>query len=243
MLRTRNEPEGTATHKIMLMPTQLDSIRQFDTCTISDAIEQFGIRLRNQGFTRPGLRCFTQSEPRLLGYATTLRVRSSDPPVMGGAYLDRDDWWGDVEQIPTPRIAVIHDTEPTPSGSCIGEVHAAVLKALHCDGAITNGAVRDLPAVKKLEFPLFAQHVAVSHSYLHVIDHGSPVEILGLEIHHGDLIYADCHGAVKIPHEIAASVAEVAAQIRAREERIVQTCLTPSTSREELLKMIRSEQK
>jgi 4-hydroxy-4-methyl-2-oxoglutarate aldolase len=227
----------------MLTPAQLEAIQRFDTCSISDAIEHLGVRLRNEGFTRPGLRCFTQNESRLLGYVATIRVRSSDPPVMGGAFLDRTDWWESLEQLPMPRVAVIQDMEPIATGSCVGEVHAAVLKALHCDGVITNGAVRDLPAVKKLGFPLFAQHVAVSHSYVHVVDFGRPVEILGLQIHNGDLIYADCHGAVKIPREIAASVAEVAQQIHAKEARIVQACLSPHASKEELLKMIRSEQK
>jgi biotin carboxyl carrier protein len=32
---------------------------QFDTCTIANAIEHFKVRLRNEGFTRPGLRCVT----------------------------------------------------------------------------------------------------------------------------------------------------------------------------------------
>jgi hypothetical protein len=45
---------------------QLDAIRQFDTCTIANAIERFGMRLRNEGFTRRGLRCVTGGSPRLL---------------------------------------------------------------------------------------------------------------------------------------------------------------------------------
>jgi len=235
------ESDGT----ILPMPThaQLEAIRQFDTCAIADAIEQLGVRLRNEGFTRPGLRCFTQKEPRLLGYAATFRVRSSDPPKTGGAFLDRTDWWEHIEELPAPRVAVIRDLEPTPSGSCVGEIHAAILRALHCQGVITNGAVRDLPAVTKLGFPMFAQYVAVSHSYTHVIDYGGPVEILGLEIRNGDLIYADCHGAITIPPGIAGAVAEVAARIRAKEARIVDACLSPNVSREELLKMIGSERK
>ena len=228
----------------MLTGLELDAIRQFDTCTISDAIEQFSVRLRNEGFTRPGLRCFTQTEPHVLGYAATFRVRSSDPPVTGGAFLDRTDWWEEIERLPTPRVAVIRDLEPIPSGSSVGEIHAAVLKGLGCEGVITNGAVRDLPALKRLGFPMFAQYVAVSHSYMHVIDYGAPVEILGLEIHSGDLIHADCHGAVVIPLEIAGAVAKVAAQIRSKEARIVQACISTDSSRspeefkKELLELI-----
>jgi len=227
----------------LLTTSQLDAIRQFDTCTISDAIEQFDVRLRNEGFTHPGLRCFTHSEAQLLGYAATFRVRSSDPPITGGAFLDRTDWWAELEQLPLPRVAVVQDMESNPAGSCVGEVHSAVLKALRCDGVITNGAVRDIPAVRKLGFPMFAPHVAVSHAYMHVINFGGPVQIMGLEVHAGDLLYADCHGVVSIPANIAAEVAAVAAEIRTKEARIVQACVSPDVSTEDLLKIIRSERK
>src|SRR5690242_3399180 len=95
----------------MLTPEQLDAIQQFDTCTIANAIEHFRVRLRNEGFTRPGLQCMTGGESRLLGYAATSRIRFSNPSVTGTPYLERTDWWGAVDQLPLPRIAVIQDMD------------------------------------------------------------------------------------------------------------------------------------
>ena len=69
----------------MLSSSQLESILQFDTCTIANAIEHFKVRLRNEGFTHPGLRCVTKGATRLLGYAATSKVRSSNPPMTGTA--------------------------------------------------------------------------------------------------------------------------------------------------------------
>ena len=69
----------------------LESIRQYETCAIADAIEHCGVRLRNDGFTRPGLRCLTDGSPHSIGYAATYRVRSSRPPITGGCYADRAD--------------------------------------------------------------------------------------------------------------------------------------------------------
>ena len=46
----------TANHRA-LPAEMLEVIRQFDTCIIANAIEGFGVRLRNEGYTMPGLQC------------------------------------------------------------------------------------------------------------------------------------------------------------------------------------------
>jgi 4-hydroxy-4-methyl-2-oxoglutarate aldolase len=223
-----------------LPPEALEAISRFDTCTIANAIEQFGIRLRNEGYTRPGLRCFTGGFTPIIGYAATCRVHSADPPVCGGAYIESTGWWTAIEKIPVPRIAVIHVGGDDAGASTIGEVHAAILKAFQCAGVITNGGVRDLPAVTRMGFPMFARNISVSHAYAHLVDTGHPVEIFGLKIHSGDLIYADRHGAISIPLSIASKIPETAAQIREREQRIIDVCQSPGFSPERLLQVIRS---
>lgn len=130
------------------------------------------------------------------------------------------------------------DADPG-SGATVGEVHAAVLKALHCDGLITNGAVRDIPAVSRMQFAMFAHSFAVSHAYTHLVGYGKPVEIFGLEIRSGDLLYADWHGVVSIPLDIASQVPEVASKIRANERRIIEVCESPDFTPEKLLEAIK----
>ena len=218
----------------------LKGLGQFDTCTIANAIERCGVRLRNEGFTLPGLQCLTPPAPPLVGYAATCRVRSSDPPLTGNVYLDRTDWWQAIERLPSPRVAVIQDLEPDAYGSVVGEVHCAILEAFHCLGVITNGAVRDIPAVSRMAFSMFARYAAVSHSYTHVVDYGDEAEIFGLKVRSGDLVMADCHGAVLIPIEIAEELSRVAAEIRAGERRIIDICRSPDFSPEKLLDVIQA---
>ena len=221
--------------------TVLEQIRQFDTCTIANAIEQFGVRLRNEGYTRAGLLSVTGDFPRVLGYAATFRVRSSEPSLTGNPYVERTDWWHAIGRLPAPRLAVIQDLdEGRGFASCAGEVHAAILKAFHCEGAITNGAARDIQALRRMGFPMFARAVAVSHSDSHLVDFGSPVEIFGLKIQPGDLLYADCHGVVSIPHQIAAELPAAAEKIREHEQRIVDLCLSAAFSPEQLLTVLGS---
>jgi regulator of RNase E activity RraA len=218
----------------------LEGIRRFDTCTIANAIEQFGVRLRNEGYTHEGLKCVTAEFPQILGYAATFHVRSSEPSLTGHPYVERTDWWSAIERLPVPRIAVIQDLDAGRGfASCAGEVHAAILKAFRCEGVITNGAVRDIPALRRMNFPMFARAIAVSHSYSHLVDFGSPVEVFGLTVQCGDLLYADCHGAVCIPHQIVAELPAAAEKIWEHEQRIVDLCQSPDFSPEQLLKILR----
>jgi regulator of RNase E activity RraA len=76
---------------------------------------------------------------------------------------------------------------------------------------------------------------------MHLVDYGEPVDILGLEIHTGDLVYADCHGVVSIPADIASEILGVAARIQAKDRRIVQICLSPDFSADKLSEAIRSD--
>lgn len=219
------------------MPTQeqLDDILRFDTCAISNAIEYFGVRLRNEGFTYPGLSCMTGADERMLGYAATFRVRSTDPPVTGGKFAERNDWWSTIESLPRPRIAVFENINGEDGGgACTGEVHVAILKAFGCNGLITDGMVRDLSGLKKLGLPVFARSLTVSHSYLHIIDFGNPVEIMGLEVHPGDLLYADCHGVLNIPIGIVAELPAVAERILQEDKAIIEVCQSPDFSPERL---------
>jgi regulator of RNase E activity RraA len=90
--------------------------------------------------------------------------------------------------------------------------------------------VRDLGAVAELAFPLFGRGVSVSHSYAHLVDFGGEVEICGLRIEAGDLLYADRHGVIQIPLEIAAEIPAEAARQWRKERAIIELCRSPEFS-------------
>ena len=136
---------------------------------------------------------------------------------------------------------VLQDVDHTPGvGAFVGEIHAAIGMALGCAGCVTNGAVRDLPAVETYGFHLFAGCVAVSHSYAHIIEFGEPVEIGGLKICPGDLIHGDRHGVLKIPLEIADQIPEEAAKICSQEQQLIEYCRSSRFSLEGLGERIRA---
>jgi 4-hydroxy-4-methyl-2-oxoglutarate aldolase len=230
---------GASTPMRQLTTGQMDAIRRFDTCTIANAIERFEVRLRNEGYTWPGLKCVTGAFPPMLGYAATCRVKSENPPTAGHSYYDRTDWWDAIEQIPTPRVAVIQDIDSHPGlGASVGEVHASILKALNCVGVVTDGSVRDVPAVAAMQFPMFARSVSASHAYIHMVDFGEPVEICGLPIRPGDLLYGDCHGVLSVPLDIAANIPQVVEEILRKEQNIIDLCRSSDFSLDKLRKQV-----
>ena len=222
-----------------LSPEQLEALRQLDSCTLSNAIETFDVRLRNEGFADSSLHCQFEQLPPMVGYAVTARIRCGNPPTAGHSYFDRTDWWDQILKLPAPRIVVVQDLDDQPGrGSLLGEVHTSILKALGCLGAVTNGAVRDLLAIKAARFHLFAGSVAVSHAYAHFVDFGTPVEIAGLKINPGDLLHGDRHGLISIPPQIAADIPAVAARMKEREQKIIALCRSADFSLEKLREVI-----
>ena len=58
------------------------------------------------------------------------------------------------------------------------------------------------------------------HAHVHVEGWAMPVDIFGMTVVHGDLIHADRHGAVVIPHELAAKLPP-AIDLLARKEKVI----------------------
>lgn len=209
----------------LLTEEELDALRQFDTCMVANAIEFFNVRLRNTGFADARVRCMFDDAPPMVGYAATARLRSGEPPIAGGSFHDRADFWNTIFTVPAPRILVLQDMDDPPGrGAFVGDMHAAILKALGCIGYITNGAVRELPSVRKMGIQLFAGNVAVSHAYAHIFEIGSVISVGGMEVRPGDLLHGDRHGVLTVPAEIAANVPVVADRLQRTEKRIIDFC-------------------
>jgi len=212
-------------NKGILEPGQLEKLWLLDSCSVANAIEKFDVRLRNTGFTDPTVRCIFPDFHPLVGYAATVRVRTSDPPMEGESYYYRLDWLDHVLSIPPPRVLVVQDMDRHPGlGSFVGDVHASILLALGCIGVVTNGAVRNVNQVKALQFHMFAGNLSVSHAYAHVFDFGAPVEVGHMQVRPGDLLHGDRHGVQTIPLDLAGRIPAVAQEMIEQEKEIIDLC-------------------
>jgi 4-hydroxy-4-methyl-2-oxoglutarate aldolase len=218
-----------------LEPALLEHLRRLSTCVVASAIETFDVRLPNVGFADSRVRCIFPELPAIIGYAATARVRSSLPPMGGGTYYGRTNWWNAILEVPAPRIVVLQDADQPPGlGAFVGEVHANALQALRCAGLVTNGGVRDLQQVRAIPFQMFAGNVAISHAYAHISGFGQPVEVGGLTIHPGDLLLGDLHGVISIPMEVAGDIPCVAEKILRLRHEMVGLCRSEDFTIEKL---------
>ena len=190
----------------------LDHLAGFDTPTICNALEVvYGDRVITGFTTKPFFCAFPDMKP-IVGFARTSTMRAVQGSRLAGAEAKahRLAYYEYVASKPGPTIAVVQDLDPQPGiGAMWGEVNTAVHRGLGVLGCITNGSIRDLDAVDS-RFQLLAGLIGPSHAKVHVEAFNVPVNIHGMTVNHGDLIHADRHGAVVIPHD---RVAELPAAI------------------------------
>jgi regulator of RNase E activity RraA len=227
-------------HRLTTLPNStVDALQAFDTCTVSNAIEHFHVRTRNEGFVNGSVRCIFPHFPPRIGYAVTARIRTSSTPIAGRWYYERMDFWSYLLTVPAPRFIVAEDVDHMPGlGALFGEIHASISKALGTSAYVTNGAVRDLPGIEAAGIQVFAGNVAVSHAYAHIVEFGEPVEIGGLQIKPGDLLHGDVHGIHSIPFSIAEEIPLVATEMMKKEKELIDFCRSPDFSFEKLTEKI-----
>jgi regulator of RNase E activity RraA len=200
---------------------ELEVLKRWPTCAISNAIELFNVRPRNEGFMLPEIRCMFPDLGPMIGYAVTAVITADSSE---GSRIHPPEWWEQIQKIPGPKVVVIHDIDRPVLGSFWGEVNSNIYKALGCVGTVTDGSVRDLNEVKELGFHFFSSCISVSHAYVHLVEIDISVKVGGLVVKPGDLIMGDQHGVISIPTEIARDVPRAAQLVEDWERRIINFC-------------------
>jgi regulator of RNase E activity RraA len=204
------------------MDALLESLARYDTPTLANAIETLDVQPRDVGFADGRIRCMFPELGRMVGYAATATIRARGKPAPGAGELGFDALYAHARTVAAPRIVVVKDLDDPPAhGALWGEVHATIFGALGCLGTVTDGGVRDLDEARGMGFHFFAAGPVVSHSYVRLETVGEPVDIAGLTVAPGDLLHADQHGVLRIPHEIAAELPAAADRVIEREQRLL----------------------
>ncbi|MET0326100.1 MAG: hypothetical protein ABW219_12805 [Ilumatobacteraceae bacterium] len=203
----------TATDDIPSMLTdelrgQLSSV---STATLTHQLQMRGIRSTFLSGLRP-----TRPELRLIGRARTLRYVALREDVRLTGPGERTAQKQVVETVQAGDVVVM-EARGVPDAGTIGDIFAMRVHVLGGAGVITDGALRDTPAITAIAMPVYHQssHAATygRHHMAYSVD--DSITCAGVFVQPGDIVVGDAEGAVVIPHAL---VVDVAAAAVAQEE-------------------------
>lgn len=99
-------------------------------------------------------------------------------------------------------------TGSSPSYALVGELMCTRMQILKAAGAVVNGYHRDTKGIVELDFPCFSygRYAQDQGPRGKVIDFRVPIEIEGVRVNPGDIVFGDLDGVVIIPKEIEGEV-------------------------------------
>ena len=166
-----------------------------------------------------GVRAFTPGQ-HLAGRAKTLRFVPPRPNI-------REET-GPGEQSPEyqamgscgPGDVIVMDALGKPYASIGGDVKLLHLKMAGAEGLVTDGAIRDLDAVRSYEYKLFAGGRTAGAGDIWPYEANVTIQCGGVAVRPGDVIVGDDDGVVVVARRIAAGVIEWAEEHEEAEEHI-----------------------
>ena len=182
---------------------------QFDTTSISDAMDRLGIPGGLLGIKPvvPGT--------KLCGRAFTVHyVPCGTSSGTVGDFLD------DVE----PGQVVVIDNSGRDYCTVWGDLMSICAQKKGIAGTVIDGVCRDIPAIRELAYPVFSKgsYMVTGKDRVQVDAVNSPVAIAGVQVKPGDILVGDDTGVLVIPCEKAEEVLKATIEIAAKELMIEQ---------------------
>jgi regulator of RNase E activity RraA len=187
-----------------------------DLCSnVSDVLDSLGLRgAVAASHVRPII-----PGKRIVGPAVTVRsIPERKTPTQG--YITKDIIrmsTREIYYIAEPGDIFIADFGGNLDVSNMGGQSCTVAQSCGVIGAICNGAVRDVPTILDLDYPVWAKGATpmTGKFRMEAIEINGPVTVHDITIHAGDLIVADDSGVCAIPFD---QVENVLKQIQSIDE-------------------------
>jgi 4-hydroxy-4-methyl-2-oxoglutarate aldolase len=176
---------------------------EFDPATVYEAAGQ-------KGMVDPAIRP-AWAGARLCGRAATLECPPADNLMLHIA----------VARAPVGVVIVASVGSYMLAGAW-GEILTAAAQARGLAGLAIDGAVRDIDAIREMNFPVFSRGSAIgSCTKARPGQIGRPIQFGGVLVNPGDLILGDADGLVVVDQERLDEVYETAVKRRKRELDII----------------------
>ena len=186
-----------------LSAAAVNALRSVSTATLTVQLRKRGIANTFMGGLRP-----TRPDLRLVGYAHTLRYVPLREDVAAAQTGELNAQKRAVESIGAEEVLVIEARGETGAGT-IGDILAMRALQRGAAGIVTDGGLRDSPAVSSLDIPTYfrAPHAATL-GLLHLpLESGRPVACGGVLVMPGDVLVGDAEGVMVLPAALAEEVA------------------------------------
>ena len=133
-----------------------------------------------------------------------------------------------------PGDVVVATTNGSTASGFWGELLSTAAKGHGCRGVVLDGLTRDAAKIIEMEFPVFVRGFITydSKGRTDVIAYQVPIRCGDASINPGDIVFADCDGAVAIPRKIAAQVIAKAQEKITGENKVKQELLSGMSARE-----------
>lgn len=187
------------------------SLKDVSTATLSMQMLKRGV----PSVAMTGVRALDPGVGRLVGPAYTLRFIPRREDVTSPAVLADPSFpqRRAIEETPAGHVLVADCRRETDAG-IVGDIMAERLKLRGVAGVVTDGAVRDADAVRRVGLPVFAGAAAAPPNIFrhHAADVGRPIACGGVAVFPGDIVVADGDGVVVLPAAMAEEVAAAAVE-------------------------------
>lgn len=183
-----------------------EKLHEVSTASLTSELLKLGFRntfLKDVHPLRP--------DQRLVGYAFTLRYIPAREDL--DLEVDYDNSTNPqrlaVEAVGPDEVLVI-DSRGETSAASLGHILCTRLQYKGVAGVVTDGALRDYPAIQELDFPTYARaaHGTTSSVLHHPVDFQVPIGCGGVMVCPGDVVVGDAEGIVIIPIAVAEEVAQ-----------------------------------
>jgi regulator of RNase E activity RraA len=204
--------------------------RELFTCVVGDAMDK--LELQHQ-FLPPEIQPL-RGDMVVIGRAMPVlamdvfadKIAGSANPLMNksfGLMLEA------LDDLRSNEIYV--NTGSSPRNALWGELMSARARKLGGRGAVVNGYVRDTKAILNMNFPTFGfgSYGQDSAPRYKVVDFRVPVEIGGVCVRPGDVVFGDIDGVLVVPREAEEEVFARALE-KARGEKFVKKAIEEGSS-------------
>ncbi len=181
------------------------------TASLTAQLIKRGMRTRAIANTAP----VNPDTPRVFGPAYTLRyIPMREDLATGAAMADPENPQRKAIEVVPPGHVLVVDTRGMDVSGTFGDILVARLRVRGIAGVVSDGPMRDIEEMKKMDFPVFARGNAAPPSYASMIaaDAQVPIGCGGVAVFPGDIVIGDADGVVILPAAIAEEVARDAVE-------------------------------